>query len=125
MFRITFIALLTALLPLTSALAANSGKNFGGVGIDGVPRADGQIVVRQLVAGGPAHLAGVKVGDIITHVDSKPARGSDFKHMVEYRLRGRAGTKVLVTIRRPGEAKPRSFTLTRRQLLIKQKVPGS
>jgi C-terminal processing protease CtpA/Prc len=116
---------LTFLLPLTSAFAANSSKNFGGAGIDGIPRADGQIVVRQLVTGGPAHLAGVKVGDIITHVDGKPTRGSDFKQMVEYRLRGRAGTKVLITIRRPGEAKPRSFSMTRRQLQIKQQGPGS
>lgn len=119
MIRISFIALLIALLPLSTPLAANSAKNFGGIGIDGLPHADGQIVVRQLVTGGPAHLAGIKPGDIITHVDGKPTRGSDFKQMVEYRLRGRAGTRVLVTVHRPGEVKLRNFTLTRKQLVIK------
>jgi C-terminal processing protease CtpA/Prc len=118
MTRTLLIALLLSFLPLSPAQGANSARNFGGVGIDGLPQADGQIVVRQLVAGGPAHLAGIKAGDIITHVDGKPTRGSDFKQMVERRLRGRAGTKVVVTIHRPGEARLLNFTLTRRQLQV-------
>ena len=57
MFRIAISVILIALLPLTPSFAANDARNFGGVGIDGLPQADGEIVVRQLVAGGPAHLA--------------------------------------------------------------------
>lgn len=91
---------------------------FGGVGIDGVPRADGTIVVRQLVVGGPAHLAGIKTGDIITQVDGTPTAGSDFKFIVERRLRGRAGTPVLILVRRPGNPKTLSFKLVRRQLNV-------
>ena len=112
---LTFIALLFLLSP---GLAANSASNFGGVGIDGIPLADGQIVVKQLVTGGPANLAGIMVGDVITHIDSKPTKGSDFNDLVEHRLRGRAGTKVLITIRRPGQEKPLHFTLVRKQLII-------
>ena len=112
---LTFIALLFL---FSSGWAANSASNFGGVGIDGAPMADGQIVVKQLVTGGPAHLAGIRVGDIITHIDSKQTKGSDFKDLVEHRLRGRAGTKVLITIHRPGEEKPLHFTLVRKQLII-------
>lgn len=121
MWKTLLLVLILTLLPLAPAGAANSATNFGGVGIDGVPRADGQIEVRQLVTGGPAHLAGIKVGDVITHIDGKPTQGSDFKKMVEYRLRGRAGTKVLLTINRPGEAKPLHFTLVRRQLVTKSR----
>ncbi|MBU5638290.1 PDZ domain-containing protein [Geomonas sp. Red69] len=102
------------LLPARSQAAAV----FGGVGIDGVPRADGTIVVRQLVAGGPAHLAGIKAGDIITQVDGTPTAGSDFKFIVERRLRGRAGTSVLVLVHRPGNPKTLSFKLVRRQLKV-------
>jgi C-terminal processing protease CtpA/Prc len=105
----------------TIAAAANSATNFGGVGIDGVPWADGRIVVKQLVAGGPAHQAGVKLGDVITHIDGKPTEGSDFRDMVEHRLRGRAGTPVTLKIRRPGEARIRTFHLVRRQLVIPPK----
>jgi C-terminal processing protease CtpA/Prc len=105
------------MLPAESS-ATNSATNFGGVGIDGVPWADGRIVVKQLVLGGPAQQAGIRVGDIITHIDGKPTKGSDFREMVEYRLRGRAGTRVLLTIQRPGETKLRNYTLTRKQLVI-------
>ncbi len=121
MWKTFLLALILTLTPLAPAGAANSATNFGGVGIDGVPRADGQIEVRQLVTGGPAYLAGLKIGDVITHIDGKPTLGSDFKQMVEYRLRGRAGTKVLLTVSRPGEAKPLHFTLIRRQLVTKGK----
>lgn len=110
--------LILQLLFAGSALAATSTKNFGGVGIDGVPWADGQIVVRQLVAGGPAHQAGIKVGDIITHIDGKPTKGNDFRQLVDYRLRGRAGTPVTLKIHRPGETTSRTVTLIRRQLVI-------
>lgn len=103
------------------ALAANSAGNFGGIGIDGVPWANGQIVVRQMVAGGPAHLAGIKTGDIITHIDGKPTEGSDFNQMVEHRLRGIAGTKVTLKVRRPGIAKAFTFHLTRRQMVTPKK----
>ncbi|HJV34432.1 S41 family peptidase [Geomonas sp.] len=99
-------------------LAANSSVNFGGVGIDGVPRADGTIVVRQLVEGGPAQLAGMRTGDIITQIDSTSTFGSNFKDMVEHHLRGRAGTPVLIRVSRPGTAKPISFRMIRRQLTL-------
>jgi C-terminal processing protease CtpA/Prc len=88
------------------------------VGIDGVPRADGSIVVKQLVLGGPAQLAGVRAGDVITHIDGKATLGSNFKEMVERRLRGRAGTPVVIKVRRPGADKPLTFNLIRRQLAL-------
>jgi C-terminal processing protease CtpA/Prc len=109
---------LAIFLQAGTAGAGNNARNFGGVGIDGVPRADGRIEVRQLVTGGPAHLAGIRIGDIITHIDSKPTRGSDFRDIVEHRLRGRAGTKVIISILRPGQEKPLGFRLIRKQLVI-------
>jgi C-terminal processing protease CtpA/Prc len=118
MRRITTSALIALLVPATALSAVNTPRDFGGVGIDGVPWADGRIVVKQLVTGGPAHMAGIRVGDIITHIDGKPTRGSDFRHMVDHRLRGRTGTSVQINIIRPGETKPRVFILTRRQLKI-------
>lgn len=108
--------LLQMLLLAVAAFGANSSREFGGVGIDGAPRADGSIVVRQLVLGGPAHLAGIKAGDVITRIDGKATVGSNFKDMVEHRLRGKAGTHVMLQIRRPGNPKTLNFDLVRRQL---------
>lgn len=111
-----FITMAFALLPVI-ALAAG----FGGVGIDGMPWADGRIVIKQLVSGGPAEVAGMKVGDIITHIDGKQTEGSNFKEMVERRLRGKEGTPVLIRVRRPGLKKPLDFNLVRRQLVVAPK----
>ena len=116
---ISFILLVFA--SFSTAFAANSASSFGGVGIDGVARADGEIVVRQLVSGGPAQLAGIRIGDVITHVDSKPTKGSDFNEIIERRLRGKAGTKVLIVLHRPGTEKPLRFNLTRKQLVMDKK----
>jgi len=125
MWKTVLLALAVTLFSWAPLLAGNSATNFGGVGIDGVPRADGQIEVKQLVAGGPAHLAGMRAGDVITHIDGKPTRGSNFREMVDFRLRGRAGTKVLLTVHRPGEEKPLHFTLTRRQLVAPAGQPSA
>ncbi len=114
--RFTSLILLLLAFPLP-LLAANSANNFGGIGIDGTTRADGEIVVRQIVLGGPAQQAGITVGDVITHIDGKATRGSNFKQLVDYRLRGKAGTPVEITFSRPG-GKSRKLTLTRRQLIV-------
>ncbi|KAB0670364.1 PDZ domain-containing protein [Oryzomonas sagensis] len=114
----TVLVMLFVAMMALSAAAANGEKNFGGVGIDGVAAPDGQITVRQLVAGGPAHVAGIKVGDVITHIDGKPTRGSDFRQMVHKRLRGRAGTPVVLKVRREGVEKPLTFTMQRQQLVV-------
>jgi C-terminal processing protease CtpA/Prc len=116
MMKILCAMLLFSMLALPGH--SQGAPAFGGVGIDGVPRADGTIAVRQLVAGGPAHLAGIKAGDIITQVDGTPTAGSDFKFIVERRLRGRAGTPVLILLRRPGNPKILAFKLVRRQLNV-------
>lgn len=112
------IMCLLQLLFLLALPPSSEGAAFGGVGIDGVPRGDGTIAVRQLVAGGPAHLAGMKVGDVIVQVDGTPTAGADFKFIVDRRLRGRAGTPVLILVRRPGNPKTLSFKMIRRQLTV-------
>lgn len=118
MTRIFFAIIVSVLLTVGPALAGNSSGQFGGVGIDGVPRADGTILVKQLVLGGPAQVAGIRQGDIITQIDGTPTKGNDFKFLVERRLRGRAGTTVVLKVSRPGEAKPLTFKLVRRQLSV-------
>lgn len=112
------LMLLMLLMSAQPVRAAGSGKNFAGVGIDGKPLADGQIRVEQIVAAGPAHLAGIRVGDIITHIDGAATRGAAFQELVQKRLRGAAGTQVVLRIQRTGSDKPLTFTLTRRQMVV-------
>lgn len=104
------------------ATAGNGQLTFGGVGIDGVPLPNGQIEVRQLVYGGPAHRAGVKIGDIICLVDKVPTQGSNFHHIVETRFKGRAGTFVLLTVQRKGTPALLHFRI--RRVAMKAAVPN-
>ncbi|GFO54248.1 hypothetical protein GMSM_12550 [Geomonas sp. Red276] len=115
----TFFAMGVLLfLAVAPCWGVNSSVYFGGVGIDGAPRADGTIVVRQLVQGGPAQQAGIHVNDVITHIDGAATQGSNFQEMVEHRLRGKAGTPVMLKVRRPGNPKVLTFNLVRRQLAL-------
>lgn len=112
------VTLSLVFLLATPIMAANSESNFGGVGIDGTPLSGGQIRVVQLVNGGPAHVAGIRVNDIITHIDGKATLGSDFRAMVNKRLRGIAGSQVVLRIKRAGEEKLLTYTLVRRQIAV-------
>ena len=113
------ILLLGLLLTLIQPVyAVNTENNFAGVGIDGKPLPDGQIRVEQIVAGSPAHQAGIMVGDVITHIDGASTRGAIFQDLVQKRLRGVSGTKVVLRIQRKDSDKPLAFTLTRRQLVV-------
>lgn len=100
-------------------------ESFGGIGIDGVMLPDHTIIVRQIVAGGPAHLAGIMVGDIITHIDGKTTAGMDFNTIVQKKLRGRAGSKITLLLRRKKDDKIYSVRLTRQQLLKKDDKRGT
>jgi len=116
--KTVLIILLLVFLLAVPLLAVNSETNFGGVGIDGIPLPGGQIRIGQLVNGGPAQAAGIRVGDIITHIDGKATLGSDFQTMVNKRLRGIAGSQVVLKIRREGEERLLTFTLKRRQIVV-------
>ena len=111
------LVLLILILSHSLSFAEGPDRKFAGVGIDGVPLRDGEIQVRQLVSGGPAYRAGIRVGDVITHVDGKPTKGSNFKVMVDRQLRGREGSRVRLTVQRPGQLKPLQYNVTRRQML--------
>ncbi|MBC7963473.1 MAG: PDZ domain-containing protein [Steroidobacteraceae bacterium] len=117
MKRLLLYTLCLAALALP-AWAANSETDFGGVGLDGVPLKNGQIVIRQIINGGPAHQAGIRSGDIITHIDGKATQGSNFPSMVQKRLRGLSGTALVLRIKRDGEGQPQTYRLIRRQIVI-------
>ncbi|WP_374531771.1 S41 family peptidase [Novosphingobium sp.] len=85
--------------------------NYSGLGLS-VGMEDGAVKVIAPMKGSPAAEAGVKAGDYITHLDGKLIYGGDLDDAVS-QMRGEAGTKIRLTIVRPGRDEPLDITVTR------------
>jgi carboxyl-terminal processing protease len=97
---------------LQDAEAATSGE-FGGLGIQ-VALDKGRIKIIAPIEGTPAERAGLKGGDVITHVNGRALNGSSLTTAV-HAMRGPPGTRVRLTIERGGE---RSFQVTLKRAVI-------
>ncbi|MFP5474828.1 MAG: S41 family peptidase, partial [Gammaproteobacteria bacterium] len=90
-----------------------SGR-FVGVGIE-ISQEDGLVKVVSPIEGSPAFRAGLKPGDLITKIDDTAVKGLTLSEAVK-RMRGEAGTKVLLTIFRKDESRTFPVTITREEI---------
>jgi len=110
--------MLTSLDPHSSYLNAKNFKDmrvqtrgrFGGLGIE-VTMEDGFIKVVSPIDDTPAHRAGLKSGDLITHLDEERVQGLTLSQAVD-KMRGKVGEDIKLTIRRLGK-EPFDVTVTR------------
>ncbi len=98
-------------------LRTQTEGEYGGLGLS-VTMEDGAVKVIAPTAGTPADRAGIKPGDYITHIDGKLIFGGALDEAVD-QMRGTPGTKVGLTIVRPGREKPLELNLMREVILIK------
>ena len=116
----TLLLCLWSWLPLTAMAAPQSAPArkpvAGGVGLQVVPIASGEIVVIAVLAKSPADMAKLRPGDLIIAVDGVALRGSKFTDVTKNQLWGKAGTKVKLTWQRPGVAGKKSAQLVRAAL---------
>ncbi len=68
--------------------------------------------VQKVLIGSPAERAGVKNGDIYTHVDGRPLKGISQKEAMQF-IRGLAGTTMRLRVIRQGVERPLFFSITR------------
>ena len=87
-------------------------STLGGVGVQIAPVAEG-VVVQKVLPDTSACAAGVKSGDVITEVDSKPVRKLKLLDVV-HRLRGPVGSEVALTLSRKGQVEPVKMKLVRK-----------
>ncbi len=84
---------------------------YSGVGLS-LSRRGGKVVVLNAAPGGPAGRAGVRPGDRLLAIDGAPVRRQDLATLTT-RLRGRRGTRVVLTVRSRGAKNARRLTLVR------------
>jgi carboxyl-terminal processing protease len=79
-------------------------SSFEGIGAE-IQEKDGHILIVSPIKGSPAEKAGLKPNDIILAVNSKSLQGMNSTQAVTL-IRGKKGTKVELTIQRPGTGAP-------------------
>ena len=93
------------------AMRDETTGEFDGVGLEVSQEAGGIVVVAPL-ADSPAERAGILAGDRIVAVDGAPTKEMPVGEAAR-RMKGAAGSQVVLAIERPGLQEPRSFTLVR------------
>lgn len=90
---------------------------FSGVGIEVIPY-EGYLKVVSPVDDSPAQKAGVKPGDIILRINDVLVKNMSMREAID-RMRGKKGTKVVLTIARKDSDKPLKFVLARDDIQIR------
>jgi carboxyl-terminal processing protease len=86
-------------------------SSFEGIGAE-IQEKDGHIVIVSPLKGSPAEKAGLKPNDIVVSVDGKSLQGMSSTEAVML-IRGKKGTKVELTIKRPGIDEPIKMPIVR------------
>lgn len=90
--------------------------SFSGLGIQITKRGpDKPLTIIAPIDGTPAARAGLQPGDVIVKIEGKDTMGLTVQDAV-HKLKGEKGTKVTITIQRPGEDQPFDVTLVRDEI---------
>jgi carboxyl-terminal processing protease len=115
--------MLTALDPHSSYMNARTYRDmqvqtrgeFGGLGIE-VTMENGLVKVVSPIDDTPAFRAGLKPGDLISHLDGEQVMGLTLQEAVD-KMRGPVNSAIKLTVRR-GNQEPFDLTLTRAKITI-------
>jgi carboxyl-terminal processing protease len=88
---------------------------FGGIGVEVLPENGGLRIISPL-DGSPGQRAGLKPGDLIVRVNQVPVKGMSSPIN---KMRGKPGTKVILTVLRKGTPEPLVVSITRQIIHIK------
>ena len=93
-----------------------TGK-YGGIGSIIRMRKDSTVIIGEPYANMPAAEVGLQVGDVLLQIDSIDLKGKLTSDVSEL-LRGEPGTTFCLKVQRPGETRPREFSITRRNIKV-------
>jgi carboxyl-terminal processing protease len=92
---------------------------YGGVGayVHNDPDNAQRFTISRPIWGGPIYRAGLRAGDVVVAIDGESTLGLSVEECVR-RLKGPAGTKVVISVLRPGWTEKQDFELTRANITI-------
>jgi len=94
----------------------DTNSRFGGLGVV-VSQRDGDLIIVSPMEDSPGFKAGLMPGDKIAKIDGESTERLDLNDAVN-RLRGDPGTKITLTIVRPGTKEIKDFVLTRETIKV-------
>lgn len=98
-------------------LKTSTDGNYGGLGLT-VSSEDGAVKVIAPTEDTPADRAGIKAGDYITHINGEFLYNFSLDEAVD-KMRGPPGSKIKLTIVRPGRDKPFDVEIVRERIVLK------
>ena len=91
-------------------------NEFAGIGVE-ISKPEGVLTIGGLLPDTPAYRAGLDATDVIEAVDGVSTKDMPLLCAVK-KITGHKGTKVTLTIRRPGEEKTREVTIVRDRITV-------
>jgi carboxyl-terminal processing protease len=91
---------------------------FVGLGIEINQSEEGYVRIVTPIEDAPAARAGIRAGDLVTHVDGAAVKDMDLDEAIK-RMRGEPRTKVVLTVLRKDAPAPLSFTIVRDEIVQK------
>jgi len=118
--------MLQSLDPYSSYMSPEAFQNmsrdtkgeFGGLGIE-ITMESGLVKIITPIEGTPADKAGVQAGDYIVKIENKQVKGMTLLDAVKL-MRGKVGTSLEITIRRPSVEGEIKFNITRAIIKIRE-----
>ncbi len=99
------------------AMQVQTEGEFGGLGIE-VSMKDGFVLVVAPIDDTPAARAGVESGDLIVQIDGEPVQGLSQMEAIK-RMRGPAGTPIVITVMREGVEEPFDIRIIRAVIKVR------
>lgn len=93
-----------------------TGK-YGGIGSVIRMRKDSTVIIAEPYENMPAAEVGLQVGDVLLQIDDTDLKGKNVEE-VSNMLRGEPGTTFTIKAMRPGQSKPTTYKITRRNIKL-------